>query len=89
MTEMLAKKCDRFVRLDNQLDYATMAGIIRDSALDILVYADIGMGIPTYLLAGMRLAPIQVALLGHASTTGLPTVDAFFSSEVEPPPSLA
>ena len=85
MTKMLAKKSDRFVRLDNQLDYATMAGIIRDSALDILVYADIGMGIPTYLLAGMRLAPIQVALLGHASTTGLPTVDAFFSSEVEPP----
>ena len=85
MTEMLAKNCDRFVRLDNQGDYATMASVIRDSALDILVYADIGMGISTYLLAGMRLAPIQVALLGHASTTGLPTVDAFFSSEVEPP----
>ena len=89
MTAVLAQNCDRVVRLEDQLDYPANARAIRDSQLDILIYADIGMGIPTYLLAGLRLAPLQVALLGHASTTGLPTVDYFFSSEVEPPQAAA
>ena len=89
MTAVLAQNCDRVVRLEDQLDYPVNARAIRDSQLDILIYADIGMGIPTYLLAGLRLAPLQVALLGHASTTGLPTVDYFFSSEVEPPQAAA
>ena len=85
LTDLLAKHSDRFVRLENLLDYPGNAKVIRDSELDILIYADIGMHIPTYLLAGLRLAPVQAALLGHASPTGLPTLDYFFSSEVEPP----
>jgi predicted O-linked N-acetylglucosamine transferase (SPINDLY family) len=84
MTAILAKNCDRFVSLENPLDYAHNAEIIRDSKLDILLYADIGMEIYSYLMAGLRLAPVQAALLGHASPTGLPTVDYFFSSEAEP-----
>ena len=84
MTKGLAQNCDRFVVLDNPLDYKRNAEVIRDSKLDILIYADIGMEIYSYLLAGMRLAPVQAALLGHASPTGLPTIDYFFSSEAEP-----
>ena len=84
MTEILRRYCDRFVRLENALDYSGIAQTVRDSKLDILVFADIGMEIQSFLLAGMRLAPVQAALLGHASPTGLPTVDYYFSSEVEP-----
>ena len=89
MTALLEKNCERFVRLENSLDYSTNARQIRDSQLDVLIYTDIGMGISTYLMAGLRLAPIQAALLGHASTTGLPTMDYFFSSEVESPQAEA
>jgi len=84
MTELLSKKCDRFVRIDNVSDYPHIARTVLDSELDILIFTDIGMEINTYLLAGLRLAPIQCALLGHASPTGLSTIDFFFSSEVEP-----
>lgn len=84
MTKLIAEHSDRFLQLENVLDYQANAQAIRESELDILVFADIGMGIPTYLLAGLRLAPLQVALLGHASSTGLPTIDCFFSSQVEP-----
>lgn len=83
MTDLLAQNCHLLTRLDNPLDYHHNAQAIVDSDLDILLFADIGMEIPTYLLAGLRLAPSQGALLGHASPTGLPTMDYFFSSEVE------
>ena len=45
--------------------------IIHDAKPDILVYLDIGMRPIAYILASGRLAPIQMVLLGHPSTTGL------------------
>ena len=45
--------------------------IIHDAKPDILVYLDIGMRPISYILASGRLAPIQMVLLGHPSTTGL------------------
>lgn len=84
MTELLAQNSDQRIHLSGDLDYLANAAKIRECQLDILLYADIGMDITTYLLAGLRLAPVQGALLGHASPTGLPTMDYFFSSEVEP-----
>ena len=49
-------------------------------ALDVLVYPELGMGAVTFALAASRLAPLQCAGWGHPVTTGLPTVDVFFSS---------
>ena len=48
--------------------------IIHDAKPDILVYLDIGMRPIAYILASGRLAPIQMVLLGHPSTTGLTNV---------------
>jgi protein O-GlcNAc transferase len=52
---------------------------------DILFYADLGMNVTTYCLAGMRLAPVQCVTWGHPVTTGLSTIDYFISSKrIEP-----
>lgn len=48
--------------------------------LDVLVFADIGMTAMSYFLAFARLAPLQIVLPGHPVTTGIDTVDVFFTS---------
>jgi CRISPR-associated protein Csy1 len=53
---------------------------IRADALDVLVYPEVGMAAVTFALAASRLAPLQCAGWGHPVTTGLPTIDVFFSS---------
>lgn len=64
---------------------AAPAQAIRDAALDVLVFPDVGMDPRQNLLAAQRLAPVQVALAGHPVTTGLPTIDAFFSGALLEP----
>ncbi len=53
--------------------------IVQDT-LDVLIYPEIGMEPLIEKLAAMRLAPLQGALWGHPVTTGLPTIDVFFSA---------
>jgi protein O-GlcNAc transferase len=53
---------------------------IQRAAPDVLVYPEIGMDGMAARLAGLRLAPLQLATWGHPITTGLPTVDAFISA---------
>lgn len=57
-----------------------MAGVIANDALDVLIYPEVGMEPIIEKLAAMRLAPLQCALWGHPVTTGLPTMDVFFSA---------
>jgi hypothetical protein len=54
---------------------------ISERTFDVLIYPEIGMEPLIEKLAAMRLAPIQCALWGHPDTTGLPTIDVFFSAE--------
>jgi len=62
------------------------APVIRDDALDILVYPELGMGAVPFALAALRLAPVQCAGWGHPVTTGLPQIDVYFScAPMEPP----
>lgn len=61
-----------------------MAKAIRDCELDILIYPDIGMDIINYFLAGLQLAPVQCALVGHGTTTGLATIQYYISGDFEP-----
>ena len=58
---------------------------VRDDALDILVYPELGMNAETFALAPLRLAPVQVAGWGHPTTTGLPNIDWFVSSAAMEP----
>ncbi|MDH5265801.1 MAG: tetratricopeptide repeat protein, partial [Betaproteobacteria bacterium] len=53
--------------------------------LDVLVYPELGMHPDTFALASLRLAPVQCAGWGHPTTTGLPTIDWFLSSEAMEP----
>lgn len=46
---------------------------------DVLYYPEVGMDPVTGALAARRLAPLQAAGWGHPVTTGLPTIDLYFS----------
>ena len=52
---------------------------IHADSLDILVYPEIGMDRIVYLLASLRLAPIQICAWGHPVTPGHRTIDYFIS----------
>jgi protein O-GlcNAc transferase len=66
------------------------ARAIHDSQLDVLIYPEIGMDATTAKLAAMRLAPVQATSWGHPETSGLPTIDYFFSAAgLEPPDAQA
>jgi len=56
-----------------------VAPTIRDDALDVLVYPELGMDACSFGLAALRLAPRQYAGWGHPVTTGHATIDAFVS----------
>ncbi len=52
---------------------------LRADAPDVIVYPEVGMDTTTFVLAALRIAPVQAAGWGHPVTTGLPTIDAFLS----------
>jgi len=55
--------------------------IIKNLKLNILVYPEIGMDPFFYLLAFSRLAPIQINTWGHSETSGIDSIDYYFSSK--------
>ncbi|HEY9838964.1 MAG: tetratricopeptide repeat protein [Candidatus Sericytochromatia bacterium] len=74
---------DRAIALPYQLEQAQ--NLIAASELDLLFYPDIGLSTFTYCLAFSRLAPVQCTTWGHSVTSGLDTIDYFFSSHVLEP----
>ncbi|MEO6748125.1 MAG: tetratricopeptide repeat protein, partial [Casimicrobiaceae bacterium] len=60
---------------------------IRNLAPDVLIYPEVGMDKMCIKLAGLRLAPVQVASWGHPETTGMPDIDYFLSAEAFEPPN--
>ena len=60
---------------------AAVGAAVRGAALDAVVFPEVGMDARVMVLAAMRLAPFQAVAWGHPVTTGLPTVDAFLSSD--------
>lgn len=83
MSAIFAQNCDKFHYFGKALHTEQIARAILDSDLDILIYTDIGMDAITYFLAAMQLAPVQCAMVGHGTTTGLPTVQYYISGDFE------
>ena len=52
---------------------------------DVLIYPETGMDGAAFRLACQRLAPLQCVSWGHPFTSGLPTIDAFLSSDAMEP----
>jgi predicted O-linked N-acetylglucosamine transferase (SPINDLY family) len=50
--------------------------------LDVLVYCEIGMDPKAYFMAHMKLAKIQINTWGHSDSSGIDTIDYFFSSKL-------
>jgi predicted O-linked N-acetylglucosamine transferase (SPINDLY family) len=84
MTEKIKQHSDRSFEFTDFQNIEAIAKQIQDSDLDILIYADIGMDAVTYQLGALRLAPVQCVLVGHGTTTGLPTIDYYISGDFEP-----
>jgi len=82
----VAERADRFVEFGgSRARPSVIAPVIRDDALDVLVYPELGMDHTSFALAALRLAPRQLAGWGHPVTTGHATIDAFVScDEMEP-----
>lgn len=62
------------------------ARIIREDRLHVLIYPEVGMRGKAVALAALRLAPVQCAAWGNFTTSGLPAVDHYLSSEMGEPP---
>jgi protein O-GlcNAc transferase len=85
--EAIERDVDRAIVLPTHLHAARER--IAAAELDALVYTDIGMDPLTYYIAFSRLAPLQCALGGHPDATGLPTIDAYISCDLQEPPDAA
>ena len=87
-TEEVQQCVDQLMHFeDNDSALLAMASAIADDALDVLIYPEIGMEPIIEKLAAMRLVPLQCALWGHPVTSGLPTMDVFFSAAALEPPN--
>lgn len=74
----IAASVDRFEHL--RLGIRETAERLAAERFDVLVYPEVGMDAMTYVLAALRLAPVQCAGWGHPVTTGSDTVDAFVTA---------
>ncbi len=84
MTELFSKHATHFHQFQNLKNRQEIAQYIADCQLDILIYTEIGMDSLTYTLAGLKLAPVQCAMVGHGTTTGLATMQYYISGDFEP-----
>jgi predicted O-linked N-acetylglucosamine transferase (SPINDLY family) len=83
VTARIGAAAEHFTRL--QGDVRSNAHTIRRDQLDILIHPEVGMSTGSYLLASMRLAPVQCAAWGHPVTTGNTAIDVYFSCrQMEP-----
>ena len=79
LTQRLATRADAFHACARWRP-SEIAPAVRGAQLDVLVFPEIGMDATTFAVAALRLVPRQVAGWGHPVTTGLPSIDAFFTS---------
>ena len=67
---------------DGTLDLAPL----RENDFEVAYYPDVGLTHHSIVLANLRIAPVQIASLGHSVSTWGADIDYFFSgADVEPP----
>lgn len=66
-------------------DLGTQARFLAAAQQGILIYPEIGMHGGTQALAALRLAPLQCAAWGHPISSGLASVDIYFSCALMEP----
>ncbi len=86
-TDVARQAFDRFVEHDFPL--AGLCDKILADRLHVLFYPEIGMNRLAVRLSSLRLAPVQCASWGHSTTSGLPTMDYFLSSDLMEPADAA
>jgi len=67
-------------------DLATWVAAIGAAQLDVAIFPEIGIDPLALQLAALRVAPVQATTWGHPQTSGLPTMDLYFSAEAFEPP---
>jgi len=83
----ISERADRFVEFGgSRARPSVIARVIREDALDVLVYPELGMEHTSFALAALRLAPRQLAAWGHPVTSGHSTIDAFITCDAMEPP---
>ncbi len=83
--ETLYKKLNSIANFNNKIilpnDFVESRDIIAKHNFDVIVYPEIGMDTFFYFMAFSRLAPIQINTWGHSETSGIDTIDYYFSSK--------
>ncbi len=81
LTRNIAAHCDHFSIRSGEGALHTDGQRILADDLDVLIYPELGMDARTFLLAALRLAPVQCAGWGHPVTSGLASIDYYLSSD--------
>lgn len=82
-TEALAARADVFHF--HRGDLRSLATRVREDALDLLIYPELGMDARLWPLAALRLAACQALAWGHPAGSGLAGMDGYFTcAEMEP-----
>ncbi|MDP1679215.1 MAG: tetratricopeptide repeat protein, partial [Candidatus Nitrotoga sp.] len=90
VTQEIVDACDHFRHLvAGPVSPRSIANTVLTDDLDILVYPELGMDNTSFLLAAMRLAPVQCAGWGHPVTSGHTNIDYYFSSAAMEPDNAA
>ncbi len=72
--------------VEGDFSFSSLCERILGDKLHVLIYPEIGMNRLVIRLSALRLAPIQCTSWGHSTTSGLPTIDYFLSSDLMEPP---
>jgi predicted O-linked N-acetylglucosamine transferase (SPINDLY family) len=86
-TDAAAALCERFVH--RALTVESWRREILADAPHVLIYPGLLMDNISLQLAAQRLAPVQCTSWGHPETSGMATLDYYFSSDLMEPPEAA
>lgn len=82
-TDQAREVCTCFIEGDFSTE--SLCRKIFADRLHLLLYPEIGMNRQVVRLSALRLAPVQCVSWGHSTSSGLPTMDYFLSSDLMEP----